>query len=73
MRETIEILVMVVVYTLFMVWFGGWIEARMVNRVLPQMQRQVWRDGCNECVQFRKNAEDRDKLQGVRSEPEKIK
>jgi len=65
MRDEIGLIVCLIVYTLVMFLFGGWIEWRIVNYQLPKIIDKAWVDGCRKCAQFEKDAAAHDQLQGV--------
>lgn len=60
-----DLLLLVVVYTIVMVGFGGWAEWRIIQYQMPRIADHYWTDGCRKCAQFEKDACERDQLQGV--------
>jgi hypothetical protein len=60
-----DLLIVICLYSLGLFLFGFWVEYRLANLQLPRIAERAWSDGCNRCVQFQKDEEARDQLQGV--------
>ena len=66
--RTWDLWLCIIIYTITLVWFGGWAEYKLLGFQLKKIEEKVWSEGCNRCAQFEKDACARDQLQGIDKE-----
>lgn len=71
--ETLEILGLVLVYSIAVFFSGMQLEKASLNKKLPHQLRAAFIHGAKMGIDFGVAQEKRDELQGVRCEPEEIK
>lgn len=68
-----DLWLVIALYSIALVWFGGWIEYKIVNVQLPGIVDKAWTEGCKRCGQIEKEACVRDNtLFGVPEHPQPI-